>query len=329
MRTCILHIGHPKTGTSYLQTVLHLNEHALRAAGYAVPSDFVRFGFHDYRDLAERGATFSGNLGPVFWAHERGEATLGDEILRSLFDAPEQHLMLSSELFFYYRELTARVAMAAIHAGFEVRVIAYLQRQDRAAIAGYLQNVRNHGFSGTPLDFFRATAGSGYFRYVDQLDHLRSLHPRLHVLVRSFDRRFLEGGDLAADFLATAGCPVDPAQLRRPTRRIGTGLVLETYELLRALHRMGRADLVQRLIAHDTEADPDERSRCFAYYYRPAVRTFVLEHFIPGNRRLLDLFLPDASPALRAYWAEAEPAGEATAFDPNRVAERLSLLLRG
>jgi hypothetical protein len=61
-RRVFVHIGAPKTGTTYLQAVLHLNRQRLAADGILYPQDIGQAHFHAALDL--RGVAFAGHRDP-------------------------------------------------------------------------------------------------------------------------------------------------------------------------------------------------------------------------------------------------------------------------
>src|SRR4051794_38051007 len=67
MPRCIIHIGHAKTATTFLQTCMHLNEPVFADLGIWVPSDFRHLGYWECQ-TASQWPNFSGNLAPAFWA---------------------------------------------------------------------------------------------------------------------------------------------------------------------------------------------------------------------------------------------------------------------
>ena len=165
MGRCILHVGHPKTGSTYLQTVLHLNEEILQQAGFWVPSDFRQFDSYHCRDLAEHGQIFSGNMQAVFEAYEAEQPERVNALLHHILHSGAENLILSSELLFYYNYVVWDIARRAASAGYQVLVIAYLTRQDRAAVGDYLQNVRNHGYHGGVLAFLESKRREKHLQY--------------------------------------------------------------------------------------------------------------------------------------------------------------------
>src|SRR5271155_2596470 len=146
MRHCILHLGHPKTASTYLQLVLHLNEPTFATADYWVPSDFSEIGSHNFHEIAEAGGVFSGNLEPPFYAAEVGDRDKVNQFFHYILHGSRlPNLILSSELYFYYIWDVRDMLLRLNNNGFAVDIIVYIERQDAAAVASYLQNVRNHG----------------------------------------------------------------------------------------------------------------------------------------------------------------------------------------
>ena len=324
MGRCILHVGHPKTGSTYLQTALHLNEEALQQAGFWVPSDFTQFDSYNCRELAERGEIFSGNMQAVFEASEAHQHERVDALLHHILYRGAENLILSSELLFYYIYVVWDIARRAAKAGYQVLVIAYLARQDRAAISDYVQNLRNHGYHGTVLAFLESKRHEGHLQYAKVLKGY-NLDAAGRAVVRTFDRQFLLGGDLLSDFLAVSRCPLKASDLRLPEGSLNTGLPLEWCEVLRGLNASG-----DPAVAAFRDAMPAfgsaERARLMEHYFRDDVRDFVLSEYMSGNHDLIETYLADRSEQEKAYWLRGAPAGRGVELDANQMAACLALL---
>jgi len=327
MRRCILHIGHAKTATSYLQSAMHLNANRLAGAGFWVPADFTPFGDYDCRILAQAGNTFEGNLAPLFRAAEQADKATFDQIISYLFQTDLPHVLLSSELLFYYVDLVNEIIQAAKNAGFSVEVLAYLPRQDHAIISGYLQNVRNHGVGGTVLEFLAATASARYFRYFDVLSIIERLAAPERIIARTFQPNFLRGGAILPDFLAILDPAMNGTDWLQPTPETNSGLTLECYELLRALHQLHREDLVEPLARQPMALSEADRLRVFRYYYTDEVRSVTIQNYLPENSLLLATFLADKSLAEIAFWGGVEDLGPRVQLDSAKMADCLSSLL--
>jgi hypothetical protein len=329
MRRCVLHIGHPKTATTYLQHCLHLNPDALAGAGFFLPADFTGFGFYDLAALARDGAVMSGNLAPLHALMCDGP---GEDVARMhdmLFDAPAGYdVLLSCELFFYYVNATSRVAMAAFNRGFMPEIVAYLPRQDKAAVTAYLQNVRYHGATQGVVDFLVHDSLIPYCQYYRTLVQLRAKLPTTRFRIRTFDPRFLRGGDILTDFLAEIGAHLDQATLARPAESSNQGLVLEQYETLRAATLLGLLTEAERLRAAQQTLDRAERDRLHAYYYRPGLHRFLNDFYLTDNHALLREFLPRASAEEQVFWATFDPPELAPPLDLSRMRHFLDTAAR-
>jgi hypothetical protein len=306
---------------------MHLNSDRLASTGFWVPDNFVRFGGHNYRKLARQGATFSGNLAALFHAAERSDNEAIRKILRYLFQTDLPHVLLSSELVFYYGNLIKQVIDAARAAGFSTEVLAYLPRQDRAIVSSYLQNVRNHGFGGTIPDFLKSTAGLRYFRYWNVLHGIVQHSAPERMVVRTFHRAFLRNGDVLADFLAVVDPAIDFSGWDQPPPDTNSSLHLECYEILRGLHQMQRGRDAHRLARQQVIISEADRQRIFGYYYTHEVRVATIRDYYPDNQRLVEMFLADRSQEEKKFWSDAEAPGMPVQLDSTRMAGSLSFLL--
>jgi hypothetical protein len=135
----LLHIGAPKTGTTYLQNWLERNQRTLEEAGIGVSPLMVAHAFavHNLRD--ERTATRP-DVAVLRESNDR-------EALRAALDGfPQDRIVVSSEYFFLSDP--GRVAAMCREFGLEVEaIILYVRRQDRIEASGYGQDVQYLGRS--------------------------------------------------------------------------------------------------------------------------------------------------------------------------------------
>lgn len=311
MRRCVIHIGHPKTASTFLQHAMHDNQAALLRHGWWVPAEFTAVGYYDLTALSAARVAISGNLAP---AHEMMALQQQDRMgpmWEALFGAqvPDgANLLLSSELFFYYPFATAAVVNHAQRFGFAAEVLAYVPRQDEGAIAGYLQNVRNHEFAAGLTEFLLHDPRMQYCKYLRAVTRLAEAVPNTPIQLRSFAPAFLTDGDILADLLGLIGVPV--AALVRPRVASNQGLLLEQYELLRAASLLQRSDAAEHL-RNDADNDTvpaSERARVRAFYYRPHVQQFLQERYFVDNAALLERFMPHVGAAERDWWMHCPEA---------------------
>jgi len=241
----ILHIGHGKTGSSFIQSSLALSVASLRNAGIEYP-EVVSL------KRATRGDISSGNL-----AADRA-------FVQTVTDVARRHpkanrLLFSSEwLFVYIRE--DNETLASLQRDFDVTVVFFIREFLALKISNYNQGVKRHGYINplgpflaedqTPkavLSVLQAVERAGcrleVFNYSRHSDHLLAtfagaigvapetlLQPPVARVNRSLDeaelalaRRFNAAlGESSGVLLANALChqlPLHPSGIPRVTRK--------------------------------------------------------------------------------------------------------------
>jgi hypothetical protein len=197
MKTLTLHIGLPKTGTTYIQGWLQGKREALADIGVWVPSRHIfphRLACEFIAD-ARRAARAD-----VLHIKETPYAAAFDDLARGLADPRFHHAILSSEYFFEAEP--QNVAALRQAAEVDVRIVAFLRRQDRIIESGYNQEVKAMGIS----------ARISVAAYQQKLDWLRLFESwgaafgEANVTLVNFDRVAQAGGVLA-EFCRAAGLP--------------------------------------------------------------------------------------------------------------------------
>ena len=198
-----LHIGAPKAGSSTIQRFLRANE-----AGLAARLDGLKGRLEAEIEAAAPRA--------VFLSHE------------SLFDRvgePEEMERLRALL----APMFERIA-----------VLAYLRRQDAAAVSRHAMALRNgaaEGFSATP-DI--AAMRTPWYDYLPILRMWKTAFAPDRLQVRRFGPAYFEGGELVADLGAALGLEVAGLEPIEPQNRAGDVRRLEFLHLLEA--RIGEND---------------------------------------------------------------------------------------
>lgn len=212
MATLYLHIGTPKTGTTAIQ----------------------RFCRHNGPALAKRDFCF-----PNFPGNNIGQN--GRFLLRSMQGTEEQYgrvanwrenmdlliacfrdfsnVILSEEGLWYhslyrYEELWEALKREAEANHFCVKIIAYLRRQDQFLISQWAHWIKNpHSEWGpTTLSFHEALPKLEQqleLDYAAHLEKLASVFGRENIIVRIYDRKRFQNGDILSDFLDAVGLSLD------------------------------------------------------------------------------------------------------------------------
>ena len=325
MKRLILHLGHAKTATTFLQSVMHLNEEAFRERGFWIPSDFSAFGSYDFHSLAAGGHVFSGNLQAMFEAAAAQDSGRLGRMMDYALQTDEETVILSSELLFYYNWVVQEIVPRANDQNFRVEILVYLARQDKAVVAGYLQSVRNHGTHGSVVEYLEEHRRELLYEYAAVIDSYRIASPN-RVIVRTFEPAFLQNGCICVDFLNVLQCPIDPATLQFPRNDLNARLPLEWSEILRFCNLAADPRRIERLRDAGPQPSPADRQRTEAYYFREEVRDYALTRYLQGNRDLIAKHMRGRSAAERQYWMDLAPVSASVRLDPERLADCLAYL---
>lgn len=212
MRRLFLHIGSHKTGTTTVQDTLHANMAVLAERGLAVAEGPSMPNLHQYVEYANPAAILPGG----YKTHEPVK------FAKLLASEKSDQVFGSSENFSFFFQQAAVDALAAVlKARFdEIRIIAYLRRQDRHAISHHQEGARpnrkpegllwGHSLSALPEP---APQQRLYLDYDRRIGLWENAFGRDALRIRVFDRALLQDGDVVPDILALMG--IDPAGLVR------------------------------------------------------------------------------------------------------------------
>ena len=219
---CVVHIGAPKTGSTWLQKVFTENRAALAERGILYPDVSLRgFGHHDlafllgggYPDWATPQPRSLGDL-----EHELASATRGHD----------GAVLISSEDFYLYPNpagLRATLERCGLPAP---TVVVYVRRQDAAHESWYNQTVKAQGYTHDIetciAQFF------GIWDYAAQLQKWSDVFGREALRVRVYDPNV----SLLADFAEASSLDVDG--IAAPDDALNAGLNRDVLEFQRIVN---------------------------------------------------------------------------------------------
>lgn len=228
---CFIHIGVPKTGSTFLQRVLTDSTDELRRQGLLYPQSILRgYGHHDLAFLLGGGYPDWASPGP----------TNLEDLAHALREEVGGHVgsvLLSSEDFYLYpeplrlREFLSRTGVITHRTPV---IIAYLRRQDELHESWYNQTIKAQGCTHS-LD-------ECISRFFEKWDYSVQLRPWAeafgseNVMVRSYEASELEGGSLLNDFMRLLALPTNGLVVH--ASRPNTGLNRDLLEFQRALNRL-------------------------------------------------------------------------------------------
>lgn len=198
----ILHIGYPKTGTSWLQSFLDRNERLLEASG-------VKY-LTDGRSTPAGGRVdnhYSLAWKLLYRPVEESTEVWG-RIAREVQAGTNRYCVVSSEMFV---DLPAS-AIGTLHsliADVEIRVLVWLRPQADAIHSRYLQAVKE-GHKMPDIEcYLREEINSGRWHYSKRIREWE-IFGRENLVVRPYDRAQLLSADIVADFRNALGIGEDP-----------------------------------------------------------------------------------------------------------------------
>ncbi len=269
-RKIYLHIGHPKTGTTSIQTWFLANRLALRAAGILYPETGLF-------DSAHR------LLSPSFYARRflpnRAPSVMAD-LLREIISASCSTILISYEGF----GLDHPRCLAPLKDLGEVTVLYYVRRQDTLAESMYAQHVRSFlHMEFRPPDLWLDRVF--HCEYLEVAERFSDFFGVSRFRLRPFETAALKGGDVLEDILHLMHLTPPPG-LTPPTSRNETlkrpylafKRSLNLLPLLESEHRS-----LARQLTHLSQADNVPFPRRF---FSPLTRRTILERHARLNATL-------------------------------------------
>lgn len=292
MRRLTLHIGGHKTGTTTLQETFLANKTALAKQGLGYAHAAGACHLHGYVSMIDPVSVLSQGFGvndPELFAKDLA-ATSGDDI----FGSSENFA------FFFFQAPIDALAKALLTRFDQVRILAYLRRQDRHALSHHQEGARPDRLSDAQLWGHALSAlpkpqphQKLYLNYDRRLALWENAFGRQNVTLRIYDRNHLKNGDIVSDVLDVLGLS-------------GEGIVpVEDRNLALGLHRAKVGHLANEILGQDQitrtllRALPNkgikmlpsaEAARAFLAPYRTSNRALNERHGITAFR---DLFPDD------------------------------------
>jgi hypothetical protein len=320
MKTLTLHIGLPKTGTTFIQGWLQASRPKLAELGVWVPTRQIfahRLACEFIAD-ARRAARAD-----VVHIRDTDYTMARDDLALGLRQARVSHAILSSE-YFFEAEPRQVAALRDAAPDLAVRIIAFLRRQDRIIESGYNQEVKAMGATGT-------IGAAAYQKKLDWLrlfDQWAAVFGQANVALMNFDLAGRAGGVLA-EFCRAAGLPPDlaaGADDRARNESLPANL-LEFKRMANMVAGTGQDGSVEAFVASAMEAGIGGP----AFRLSPEAARAHLAHYAQSNRALADRL---GSPAGEPLFPEHDLQGEAAGADltgrlpQETIAQLLALHIR-
>ncbi|NKL63359.1 hypothetical protein [Rhizobium leguminosarum] len=268
----VLHIGLPKTGTTYLQEWLKLNNDKLRQSGVAVLSSAAA---HRLAAASLTDSSLSSRADVL--AIER-DCTL-PQAAKEMHDYVGHVRVVSSEYFFHCDPSDVRVTMDAL--GVSVSsIICYVRRQDRVCASGYAQEVKALGLAKRIADY-------GEVSYNPLLDwnqlyeKWETAFPSAAIIFENFES-CVANGTLVKTFRASIGA-TEVETFNLP-ERVNQSLSAHLTEFARILNEKRSAYDLDRLM------DIQGRTKLPPFAFDQATTQLFERIYLPTNQLLAKRF---------------------------------------
>jgi hypothetical protein len=244
-KTVFLHIGIHKTGTSAIQNVCMVNHQELLQSGILFP----KAGFTRKRGLHPTGTSGHSGLIDFLSAPNANVPPQGQALLRQIESGSWNRLVLSSELLSRPRH---RRAIECIdwfrRQGFEVKLIAYLRRQDRWLDSFYrerLEWMRPRYRDARSIDEFWRADGDAWLNFKTRIGDWVAAVGREHAEIRSYEDVQNTGG-VVGDFLEIIGAEPARLDLAQSVSLHNPSLPPAAVDLMRAVNTFPSAVLPRK-----------------------------------------------------------------------------------
>ncbi len=212
-KSCFLHIGTTKTGTSAIQATLDVNRDLFNRYDYHIISNSVREGNSDYKLVLAHKMEWkypikdiSLNLLGIYDKEDKlkfNEATISSyeaEILNS----HSSNLIISCEQYSYRimqePHLLSRTLKFLAGLGYQTKIVVYLRSQVDWILSDYMQNTKDGGIKSLNKFVYDLLSEEAYLY---NLHHLVGLIRRFtdNYILRPYTSKSLNSGDSIFDFL--------------------------------------------------------------------------------------------------------------------------------
>jgi hypothetical protein len=235
----VLHIGTPKTATSYLQSFFAKNVGELSLNGIHYPAMISI-------EEAAAGVATSGNafvlarslLDEKDSRKIKGPAAEAawSKFERVLDGSPQPKILLSSEYFYIApKEAYAKIREVCDQKGYQCRVIVYMRRQDHFLQSQYAQYVKKAAGNQTAEQFCEEHSNIGVFQDLKRLNLIADVIGVENCIVRPYEKDQFQGSNIGLDVLCALGIS-DPSDFIFPNFFINKSPSPLELEILRYIN---------------------------------------------------------------------------------------------
>lgn len=304
MKTLYVHIGSPKTASTALQFFCVDNSDLLNQKGYCYPL-FPQ----TYPDASRIRAYFlvvrlKNRLGRRSRRWEEKVFQEGMAVIHKSFETYDNVIISDERIWrsmdIERKELWKKLAAEGRKGGFQIRVIAYVRRQDKFLISLWNQQIKIIKVElakCTIEEWMDKVNLRARLEYADKLDRIAKVIGKENVIVRRFDGSF-EGGSIYADFLSAVGLSLtDEYEIKQEV--VNIGLYGNTQELKRVINFLPQMmkdrntqNFIMEMLQECSEAS--KKNYPCEMLSKEEIEA-LLKEYEAGNRKIAEEYLHDST----------------------------------
>jgi len=238
MKSLVLHIGIPKTGSSALQVFCAQNRKVLVAQSL----DYFEIGEFALGAMGKISAGNGAHLARSFLRpkgtaykpdREQQLAALDRQIATSTCDTG----FLSSEMFVFAEDAAFTEFSRWLAArGIELRFFYFIREQVEFLSSSYIQQVKRHACTETAEEYIlRVYQRIGHIKYSKLFDRLAKFARPEHIVCRNYDEARASAHGVCEEFVTTFG--LDRERLLFGDTNVNVSLDLVETQIMLALNR--------------------------------------------------------------------------------------------
>jgi len=217
MTTVYLHIGTPKTGTTFLQNFLFDNRDKLLEKGYLYPIAGTNLSSQSLLTRCSHRQLVMLLLKQGNWAENLG---IWEDLKSEIKTVKPQNVIISAEGFTgrpgaHNPDVIAQIKKMLEN--YETKIVVYLRRQDKFFSSYYCQRIRLPGSINAAV---KADIKEFILEWKYQADYYSVLEPWKNlfgienIIVRPFEKEQMKNGSLVDDFLETVNLNYNKSEFK-------------------------------------------------------------------------------------------------------------------
>lgn len=317
MKTLYVHIGTPKTGTTAIQNFCIVNRKILQKNGFCFPALKYRYigkpGFKNGMFLTSRVYDPQNGRQPE---EEKRRFEEGLSRIEALFQKYDNVILSDEGIWYHVRHgresLWEELKEAGDRAGYTVKVIVYLRRQDHLLVSSYNQKIKRRGFMKTNNTLTWKEYSDKYNKHINP-DYYKTLKcaadvlGRENIIARRYDRKHLKGGDSREDFLDVLGLSLTPDYVMDDVIN-NTRLSLNQCEIKRIINDLPGTTLwedryIQEILLQFSNLSENDYP-CSVWSKSDAMG--FMEKFREDNDKAAEEFIGDGKPLFEDKYPDSE-----------------------